>query len=1371
MRVAVLGPVVVENGPRLAGRERMVLAALVVSMGSVCPADRLAAAMYGDDLPATWRKVVQGTIVRLRRALGAAAIETTPDGYRLAIADDEVDLRRLERLLDRAKQLLGDGDYDRAVAEATEALALFRGEPLVELDGWPPGRAEAARIVELRHLGEDRLLDALLSIGRAAEAVAYGERLVGDEPLREQRWAALALAQYRAGRQGEALRSIRRARAVLADELGVSPGPDLERIEQQILAHSPELASSVAVLGVVSTACPYRGLAAYDIQDAELFFGRDRETAECLKRLRAVGFLAVVGPSGCGKSSLARAGVAATLAAAGQSVATITPGNEPERALADVDTSAGPYVPLLVDQLEELFTQCTDEGARQRFAAALVRRVASTPVLVTLRADHLAEVTRLGELAVWVERGIFLLGTLADDALRAAIVEPAARAGLRLEPGLVELAVRDVTGRPGSLPMLSHALAATWERREAGMLTSAGYEAGGGVNGAVATTAERVVAELSPAGLRVAHDLLLRLVLVDTSNEAVRRRLDRSDMPDDIESNQVLDALVRARLVTADEGTIEITHEAMVDAWPRLHDWLLEDREGQATMGHLARAASGWSASGRDDAELYRGSRLQRAEEWVHDTAPTLTAAEHEFLERSRLLHQNELDALAADARRQRVHNRRLRRLLGAVAMLLVVALVAGVVAVGQRRRATATERESALRAVIGDSLALRRSRRDLAALLAVEAYRLAPRPDTEAALFATFTAAPGVGRTVQLDLDLRGAALVLPDEKTMLFSDDHGGMHFVDIATGAEQSHIDGLAETVDSTYMSLSADGRYLAVSYDDTGNDDTGNSLAVWDLRTRQPRFRRVDLPIQSGSTEINGDGSLVAISGGIDARVLIYDGATGVLLRELGRIPRPADAAFRRNTARAIFTPDGTLIVGSQAGTIRFFDARTGREQRQIDGPSQTSEATLEISPDGRSLLTGGFNGLMLYDLASGAAKWLAPANVSCTGTAYAAVIGAYLCAVEGGRVVAVDLATGAVVGGKFDSQRGNAGLYMMPDGVTMLEFGIGLYTSWRLDGSGLLSHVLPIAGHVFGYTGDGTALIVGVSDDGRDVIQIVDATTGAIRDTIPGALDARPTADPSRLVTRFDDNTIGWYDLTKDVRVGTGVDPGFDFFDFAASGSRVVLWPFDGPLSVIDLDAGTVEALGEPQAHVYLAWMAGPDRLLTTAAAGGVTRRDPLTGGALAQYDPPVYTGAVAVGTDVVIASSPDGQLMVLDPDSLQPDGAPFASGRGHLAGAGLSADRRRLMVLGADSALRVFDVANRLQLGDDIEVHSTDGAAIRADGLQIAAASDHGIVVWDLDPQHWVAAACELAGRDLTHAEWDQYLGTLGSYRTTCDGL
>ena len=1367
MRVAVLGPVEVENGPRLPSRDRIVLAALVVSMGTVCPADRLAAALYGDDVPATWRKVVQGTVVRLRRALGVAAIETTSDGYRLVVADDEVDLRRMERLLDRVNEHLLAGEADRAVASATEALAMFRGEPLVELDGWPPGRAAAARILELRNQGEDHLLEGLLLTGRAAEAVAYGERLVRDQPLREQRWVALALAQYRSGRQGEALRSIGRARRILAEELGVSPGPDLERVEQQILAHSPDLASAFPVAMAPSSVCPYRGLAAYGIQDAGLFFGRDREAAECLKRLRSVGFLAIVGPSGSGKSSLARAGVAATLASAGRAFATMSPGSDPERVLAEVDASAGPYVALLVDQLEELFTQCADESARQRFAAAIVHRVAVAPVIVTLRADHLADVTRLGELASWIERGIFLLGTLADDALREAIVEPAGRAGLRLEPGLLELAVRDVTGRPGSLPMLSHALAATWERREAGMLTSAGYEAGGGVNGAVATTAERVVAGLSPAGLRVAHDLLLRLVLVDASNEAVRRRLDRGDVPDDSDSKQVLDALVRARLVTADEGTIEITHEAMVNAWPRLHDWLVEDREGQALMGHLTRAASGWIAADRDEAELYRGARLQRAEEWVLDKVPTLTAAEHEFLDRSRLRHQSEQDALAAEALREKLTNRRLRRLLAAIGALLVVAIVAGVIAIGQRGRATANTRESALRAVVSDSLTLRRSQRDLAALLAVEAYRLAPRADTEAALFGTFTEAPGVSRTVRMEAGL-GPAFVLPDGKTLVLQDAHGGVRFVDFATGAEQSRLDGFPDVVNYGALSLSADGRYLAEGFGANGSDGAGNSLAVWDLQTRQLRFGRIELPIEPGSTAINGDGSLVAVGGGIDARVQIYDGTTGALLRELERIPRPPDAQFQHNTAVVVFAPDGDLMVGSQAGPIRFVDAGTGREKRRIDGPAQTSEAGLQLSPDGRSLLTGGFKGLMLYDFESGKAKWSAPAAVSCQGAAYAAVIGAYLCGVQDGRVVAVDLATGAIVRGKFDTQKGSTGLQMMPDGVTLLEFGLDTYTEWRLDGSGLVSHVLPINGHVLGYTG--SDLIVTTEAAGLPVVEVIDTASGEILHRLPGGTrgQAWATTDPSRLLTFFDDHTIGWYDLSRDARVGRGVDPGFEISGMLMIGRRVLVWPSNGPLSELDLDAGTIKPFGDPNAHVFRAYAEGPDQLLTIPASGGVTRLNAATGAVMAQSNTSFYLGVVASGTNVVVGGVPDGRLMVLDPHSLQPIGGEFPAGRGILAAAGLGADERRLIVLGEDSALRLFDVNSRIQLGEDIDVGSAEGAAIRADGLEVASASDHGIVVWDLDPSQWVAAACELAGRNLTHEEWDHNLGALGSYRATC---
>ncbi len=177
------------------------------------------------------------------------------------------------------------------------------------------------------------------------------------------------------------------------------------------------------------------------------------------RRHRVRGHL---GASGSGKSSLARAGVAPALRRDGRDVAVVNPGATPDRLLAGIDKGSV----LVVDQLEELFVLCHDPAARARFAAGVCRWAATAPVVATLRADHLGEVTELPELAARVQSGIYLLGAMGEPQLRAAIDGPAAKAGLRLEPGLVDLLVRDVAGEPGALPLLSHALAETYERRE-----------------------------------------------------------------------------------------------------------------------------------------------------------------------------------------------------------------------------------------------------------------------------------------------------------------------------------------------------------------------------------------------------------------------------------------------------------------------------------------------------------------------------------------------------------------------------------------------------------------------------------------------------------------------------------------------------------------------------------------------------------------------------------------------------------------------------------------------------------------------------------------------------------------------------------------
>ncbi len=163
-------------------------------------------------------------------ALGAQAIATVDGGYRLELGDDQIDVRRFERLVAEAERLAAVGEPERAALRLAEALQLVVGEPFADLDGWEPGVAAAARVAELVRRAEEQLVAAWLAAGQYQEALRAASEQVVREPLREQRWAALALAQYRAGRQGEALRTIQRARRVLADELGLDPGAGAGRV-------------------------------------------------------------------------------------------------------------------------------------------------------------------------------------------------------------------------------------------------------------------------------------------------------------------------------------------------------------------------------------------------------------------------------------------------------------------------------------------------------------------------------------------------------------------------------------------------------------------------------------------------------------------------------------------------------------------------------------------------------------------------------------------------------------------------------------------------------------------------------------------------------------------------------------------------------------------------------------------------------------------------------------------------------------------------------------------------------------------------------------------------------------------------------------
>ncbi|WP_309709133.1 BTAD domain-containing putative transcriptional regulator, partial [Pseudolysinimonas sp.] len=311
MHISVLGPLTVDAG-HIRPRDRVILAALTVRRGAIVSADELAEACWGDDQPGTWWQQVKTAVARIRAVLGQDSIRTEGQGYAFGLDAGVLDAEQFERMVAAGREHAIRGDHDRAADALRRSLTLWRGAAFPEVADWPPARIEASRLAEIKTSAEEELLDARLERGESASVIAEAQRLVREEPLRESRWAILALANYRGQRQGEALAVLREARTRLADTLGIEPGERLTRLESAILRQDPAITrATIAAPG--SDQCPYLGLRTFDAESADRFFGREDEIATLLSRARRGEVLAVVGPSGSGKSSLLLAGVVPAL--------------------------------------------------------------------------------------------------------------------------------------------------------------------------------------------------------------------------------------------------------------------------------------------------------------------------------------------------------------------------------------------------------------------------------------------------------------------------------------------------------------------------------------------------------------------------------------------------------------------------------------------------------------------------------------------------------------------------------------------------------------------------------------------------------------------------------------------------------------------------------------------------------------------------------------------------------------------------------------------------------------------------------------------------------------------------------------------------
>jgi basic membrane lipoprotein Med (substrate-binding protein (PBP1-ABC) superfamily) len=444
---------------------------------------------------------------------------------------------------------------------------------------------------------------------------------------------------------------------------------------------------------------PFKGLRAFTEADAADFFGRRQLVDElCAVLARGARLVVLVGPSGSGKSSLAAAGLLPALRSGAVDgsdrwrIGSMVPGAEPSRewqvALAGAACRPSPRgvghptvsrggaseadtTLVLIDQFEELFT-LADERAAAGFLDALTDALwdgaGRLRVVVTLRGDFYDRPLLHPAFAQLFAANVVHVLPLDVGALEDAVTGPARQVGVEVEPALLAELLTDTVGQPGALPLFQYALTELFEHRDGGAITLRCYRELGGIHGALSRRAEHTYADLAPGQQELAEQVFLRLVAPGEGTADVRRRVTATELQaldlDPVELAEVLERFGRHRLLTFDrdpssgDATVEVAHEALLDAWQRLRGWIEAHRDDLRRLERLAAAVAEWEASGRDDGYLLTGGRLEQYLDWQDRTALRLTRHARAYLAISR---QRRDDELAQDAAR-RAHEAGLRR-------------------------------------------------------------------------------------------------------------------------------------------------------------------------------------------------------------------------------------------------------------------------------------------------------------------------------------------------------------------------------------------------------------------------------------------------------------------------------------------------------------------------------------------------------------------------------------------------------------------------------------------------------------------------------------------------------------------------------------
>jgi WD40 repeat protein/DNA-binding SARP family transcriptional activator/energy-coupling factor transporter ATP-binding protein EcfA2 len=833
-------------------------------------------------------------------------------------------LARIRQAMGPTLLVLDDADHANTdvLAELAELTGVLVGLPVLVLASAEDPEALACVAVD-----GSLTLEPLKAEAVTAIAVGYAPGRAGDVPVQSLLDASGGIPRrvHEVAGQWARREAARRVGAVAGRT--AAGRVELRSMEAELTGDVVELQATrerVALDGNDNAlmVCPFKGLAAFDIADAPYFFGREKLVAELIARLVGAQLLGIVGPSGSGKSSAVRAGLLPALASGvlpGSETwkqVLIRPGAHPLRELSDAMAAVGDgaRVIVAVDQFEETFTTCEDEGERAAFIAQLGdaarQRDGRCVVVTALRADFYGRCAAYPELAGQLAANHVLVRSMQRDELRRAIELPARRVGLHVDPELADALVADVKDEPGALPLLSTALLELWEHRDGRRLRYMVYEQTGGVRGAVARLAEDAFGQLDGEQQILARSVLMRLAGEGAAGGVERRRVALAELETDRSEDvaRVVALLTDRRLLTTSSGTIELAHEALLREWPRLRDWIDADRDGLRIHRNLNAAAHEWENLGRDDGALYRGVRLAETTEWNEAQQPRLNETERAFL-------------TASDARRQLERTQARRRTALAFGSLMVALLAISIVAVvsisrsreAQRQRDIAASRELAAKAA-----SLLDSDPGLSRMIALAAYTRHDTAEAESAVRqATFA---------------DRATAILPADRVEVYA-------------------------------ATPSRDGRLAATA----GNDGV---VRVWDLRLRRlvSTIERHRGPARAA--DFSPDGTKIATAG--EDGVVALARRDGTHRRVLLTI---APGTVNRDTYpnSVEFSSDGNgLVVGGEDGTVRLINLK-GRTSR-ILGRHQGSVRRARFNKAATKVVSAGSDGeARIWDLASRASR--------------------------------------------------------------------------------------------------------------------------------------------------------------------------------------------------------------------------------------------------------------------------------------------------------------------------------------------------------------------------------------------------------------